>query len=243
MLGFGAFIAASFVLGVRLLRLWRRTGQIPEGAMGLSFLLGGGLGYSAWFAYAVLRAGGAEPAEIRAVAVAGLGLSCLGALTNAVGIRAAFRPGDRRATALLAGLGLLMLFGWGDTLRNASAQDRWPFWLAMGAAGAAYLWTTGECLRLHVVLRRRARFGLAAPHLAERALLCTVAFGAVVVMVASSLVARGVLGANVVPPAWVSTGQSLCGLVCAAAIWLGFFPPAFYRRRRLSLHRPTAEAA
>jgi hypothetical protein len=110
----------------------------------------------------------------------------------------------------------------------------------MLTAGATYAWSMSECIRLSVLLRKRARFGLAPAHLADRARLWAIAFGAVVLMVLSSFVARLVYGANVMPPSWVSTFQSLCGLVCAAAIWLGFFPPAFYRRRFAA---PTAEVS
>jgi hypothetical protein len=230
MFGFSAFIATALVLGGRLLWLWRRTREVPELAMGLSFLLGGALGYSAWFVYSLVRLGNL-PGEPHAWAVVGLGLSCVGALTNAAGIRAAFRPGDGRAAALLVVFALLMTAGWVDTLRNTGELEPWTFWLAMGTAGASYLWSASECFRLFVVLRKRARFGLATPLLADRARLWTVAFGAVVLMVASSVAARGALGPGVMPPPWVSTFQSLCGLACAAAIWFGFFPPEFYRRR------------
>jgi hypothetical protein len=231
MLGFAAFIVAAFVLGVRLLLLWRRTREVPELAMGLAFLLGGALGYSGWFAYSVVRIGGATNVEARWLVIVSLGLSCLGALTNAAGIHAAFRPGDRRATALLGAFGVLMLIGWADTVRNTSGREAWTFWLAMLTAGATYAWSASECLRLSVLLRKRARFGLAPAHLADRARLWAIAFGAVVLMVLASFGARLASGPDVMPPSWVSTFQSLCGLACAGAIWLGFFPPAFYRRR------------
>ena len=231
MLGFGAFIAASLVLGVRLLLLWRRTREVPELAMGLSFLMGGALGYSGWFVYSLLQIEDGSAAILHNVAVAALALTCLGAITIAAGIRAAFRPGDARAQALLLTLVALMAAGWVDTLRNTSGQEHWQFWMAMLSAGAAYVWSSAECWRLFVVLGKRARFGLAAPHLADRARLWAIAFGAVVVMILSSFANRLVLGPGVMAPAWVSTFQSLCGLACAASIWFGFFPPAFYRRR------------
>lgn len=230
MFGFSALIATSLVLGGRLLLLWRRTHEIPEAAMGLSFLLGGAFGYAAWFAYSLVRMG-RIPGDPHDFAVVGLALSCLGALTNATGIRAAFRPGNGRALGLLVVFAVMMAIGWGDTLRNTSGHERRSFWLAMGTAGASYLWSAAECLRLYVLLGKRARFGLASPLLVDRARLWTVAFGAIVLMVGSSLAARGVYGPDVMPPAWVSTFQSLCGLGCAAAIWFGFFPPEFYRRR------------
>jgi len=230
MLGFSAFIATALVLSGRLLLLWRRTREVPELAMGLCFLIGGAIGYSCWFAYSLVRMG-RIPGDPHAYATVGLALSCLGALTNAFGIRAAFRPGDSRALGLLVAFAVLMAIGWGDTLRNASGYERWTFWLAMGTAGASYLWSASECFRLYVVLGKRARFGLASPLLVDRARLWTVAFGAVVLMVGSSLAARGVYGPDAMPPAWVSTFQSLCGLACAAAIWFGFFPPESYRRR------------
>lgn len=230
MLGFTAFIVASFVLGTRLVLLWRRTGQIVELAMGLSFLMGGGLGYATWFAYSLVMRAGNPDGRAHAIAVVALALTCLGAFTNATGIRWAFRASDARARVLLWVFAVLMAAGWLQTLRNDSGREHWTFWLAMLTACASYVWSSAECLRLFVVLRKRARFGLAAPHLPDRARLWSIAFGAVVVMIASSFTARLVLGPNVMPPPAVSTFQSLCGMVCASAIWLGFFPPAAYRR-------------
>ena len=230
MLGFSAFIATSLVLGVRLLLLWRRTGEVPEFAMGLSFLLGGAFGYAAWFVYSLVLMGNLS-GDPHTIAVVGLALTCLGAFTNAAGIRAAFRPGDSRARLLLLAFAAVMAIGWVDTLFNTSGQEHWLFWLSMGGAGATYLWSTSECVRLYSLLRKRARFGLAPAHLADRARLWAMAFGAVVAMVSSSILARLVMGPGEMAPVWVSTFQSLCGLACATSIWFGFFPPAFYRRR------------
>lgn len=230
LLGYAAFIAASAVLSTRLLLLWRRTRELPELAIGLAFLLAGALGYASWFVSALTYRGVIEGDHIT-FRVLGLGLTCLGGLANAAGIAAAFRPGALRARILLGVLAALMTIGWLDTWMQWAEIMRWTFWLAMTGAAASFLWSASECFRLHVLLRKRVRFGLSSPLIADRALLWTVAFGAVVLMIGSAIVSRVVLGADATAPDWVPTLRSVFGLVCAAAIWLGFFPPAFYRRR------------
>lgn len=230
MLGFGSFIAASFVLGVRLLLLWRRTGEPPELMMGASFLVGGGLGYSAWFGRTLYRMGGATMDEAHLLGIVAQALTCAGALTIAIGTRLIFRPAEARALAFVGLLATGMLSGLAVYAWLPAEGGNGAFWVSMWSVGAAYGWAAFECLRLHDVLRKRARVGLASPLLADRARLWAFAFGAVLCMVTISFL-EFIVSGNDGGSAWVSTLQSMFGLVCAGAIWLGFFPPAAYRER------------
>ncbi len=229
-LGFGSFILVSFVLAIRLLLLWRRTGEIAELAIGTSFLTGGGLGYGMWFVFTLAARQETAPETLHTLASIALGLTCLGALVNAAGVWRIFRAEDLRAALLVGTFTVLCLAGWLSYVVAPVGETLPRFYATLLTAGATYLWTTAECIRLHVVLAKRARIGLVSPHLADRARLWAIAYAAVTVMIGSSFVAYLVLGPNVASPA-VSSFQSLCGLVCAAHVWLGFFPPEFYLRR------------
>lgn len=231
LLGFSAFILASLVLGTRLLLLWRQTREVPELVMGSSFLTGGGLGYSAWFLLALLRQGGASVEDTHWVGVAGLALTCTGALTIAKGAQLVFCPEHGPSRWLVAGFGLSMAAGLTGYAVLPQEERFYLFWLALLTAGASYSWVTAECFQLHRLLQKRSRFGLASPLLVDRARLWGLAFASVVAMIAVGYVNYLVHCSSDPGPAWVSTLQSSFGLLCAGSIWLGFFPPAFYRRR------------
>jgi len=232
--GYGAFIVASAVLGVRLLRLWRQTGEVPEGVLGASFLAGGAFGYAALFAAAYQSAAGLSPAEVHPYTLAGLLGACSASLLIARGSALIFRPGQTWATAGVLALGAAIAVFF-------SAFATWPvddvvgrsrvLWATFMTASLSYTWSTVECFQLHGLLDKRARVGLASPLLADRARLWGLAFGSVVLMYWIPFVDYLVHDPTLAARAWVQTASSLFGLSCAGAIWLGFFPPAFYRRR------------
>ena len=55
LVGFGAFLAVSAVVGFRLLLLARRTRRLPELAIGLNFVFAGLVGYGLLIAAESLR--------------------------------------------------------------------------------------------------------------------------------------------------------------------------------------------
>jgi hypothetical protein len=241
--GYGAFILASAVLGVRLLLLWRRTGEVPEGVLGASFLAGGVLGYAAMFVASYQVAAGRPPEQVHPYTLAGVAGACTASCLIARGSHLVFRPGQGWAAFLAIALavsmvGLLGVFArW--PLDDVVGRSR-LLWATFMTASLSYTWATFECFQLHDVLAKRARVGLASPLLADRARLWGFAFGSVVLMYWVPFVDYLVHDPMMAARPWTQTVSSLFGLTCAAAIWLGFFPPAFYRRRFASTSAGTA---
>jgi len=222
--GFGSFVFASVVVGVRLLLLAWRTREVPELAIGIALLFGGGFGYLLVMLTAGIRLVGGP------LAAAGLliGAACLaiGASGLVFGMRAIFRPSARWARALAIGLtGVLALSVAGrclDPMRIPSAP--WIYWTTTGTSAVAYGWSAFESLRYASLLRKRARFGLADAWIAQRFLLWGVSASAAVGIHVTSIAGRILHGTSEIPPALLALG-SLLGLTAAAGIWLAFFPP------------------
>ncbi|RIL00119.1 MAG: hypothetical protein DCC71_19080 [Proteobacteria bacterium] len=229
-IGFGAFVIASFAVGARLLLLARRTRQAAELSIGVAFLAGGGAGY-----LLVMLSTGVRVLSGPAAAAALLaGSACLaiGVVSLAVGVRAIFRPGDvyaRRGIALLAAALAVSLLGRClEPMRMPSAP--WIFWTSSLASCAAYAWSAAESIHYAVTLRRRVRIGLAEAWIANRFALWGVSGCAAVAMHAISMFGRAQFGTAPVPPALLAAA-SLLGVVAAGGIWLAFFPPRRVRSR------------
>jgi hypothetical protein len=229
LVGQAAFIAASLTLGAKLVLLWRRTREVPELAIGLSFLLGGGVAYLAWLALAVGVARGASAALLGPVLLLGLVCTCLGAIANGVGIARIFRPDARWPLPCLGGLALWMAGAAGVGAVSAPERASVAFWAGILAILPIYGWAAGEALVLARTLHRRARLGLADPVVVNRIAQWGVS-GVIVVLMTSFSFASRLLHGPVMPP-WVSALNAGLGVVAAAAIWLGFFPPRALRER------------
>jgi len=229
LIGQGAFIVASLVLGVRLLLLWRRTKELPELTLGLSFMFGGGLGYVAWFVLGAATEQGADPATLHAIILTGLALTCVGAICNGLGIARIFRAEARWPLAMVASIAAVMAAGWVDYLLLGQGLGRMSFWVAMLAAAPIYVWGGIEAMVLAIALHKRAKLGLADPVIVNRLGQWSLAGWATVLMIGISFVAR--LAYGPVPVPWPAVLNALLGVVAAAAIWLGFFPPRALRER------------
>lgn len=221
LVGMLAFTAVSFAVGVRLLWLARRTRELPELAIGASFLLAGGLGGT----LTVLA--GERSVALFAVGslLVDLGVACLAVFTWRV-----FRPdaawGAALFAACLAGfaigfLGKLVTGGFGTP--TTSLWD----WITLLSRMAMYGWGACESLIHHLAGRRRLRLGLADPLVVNRFLLWAIGLFAVFAIWAQLAVVM-VVG---VDPRVTFLGTALLGFVCAGALWLAFFPPSSYRRR------------
>jgi hypothetical protein len=229
LLGQAAFVAASLVLGTKLVRLWQRTRELPELCVGLSFLLGGGLAYIAWSVLAVAAASGADPRKVAPLLLVGLLATCAGAVANGVAIARIYRPGARWTTPLLAALGLVMLGATVGTVVIPPPRSSAAFWTGLVATLPIWTWAAGESFALASTLNRRAKLGLADPLVVSRILFWGASAVIVVAMTSLAFVARLVAG-PVQPPA-VGVVNALLGMGSALVIWLGFFPPRAFRER------------
>jgi len=218
LIGFGAFVLASMVAGVRLLLLARRTRQAPESALGAALLLGGGIGYLLMvLALDVLPRPLAPPALL----AANLSLHA-GALCLAIGTAHIFRPDDARARAAVAAIALVLGFSYTLRLWDASTIPAAPavFWSDTIGSAVAYAWSALEAGRYAARLRRRLRLGLADPAVARRiALWAAACSAAVAIHVASGL--NRFLVTQGTHPAVLAVSSAL-GLAAALCLWLAF---------------------
>jgi hypothetical protein len=229
LLGQAAFVVASLVLGTKLVRLWRRTRELPELCVGLSFLLGGALAYVAWSVLAVGGVTGAAPRTLAPVLLVGLLATCAGALANGVAIARIYRPGAQWTAPFLGALALVMLAAMVGTVVIPPPRSSAAFWSGLLATLPIWAWAAGESFALARTLNRRATIGLADPVVVSRILFWGMSAAVVVAMTTLAFVAR-LLAGPVQPPA-VGVVNALFGMTSALVIWLGFFPPRAFRER------------
>jgi len=230
--GFGSFVVASFLVGLRLLGIASRTGKAPELAIGTAFLAGGGLGYGLivlTFALHVFS----TPVMPIAVLVGNTSASC-GAIALAFGIWRIFRPADRWPVALTALIVTLLAVSFAGRLRNVAVvpAPTFVFWTFTIGSGASYAWIAFESLRFHAILRRRMRIGLADADIVHRFLLWGVAGSAAVGIHVCSAANRFVDPETIHPALLIV--QAAFGLSAAIGIWFAFFPRRGGRRTALS---------
>lgn len=223
LIGFGAFVVASFVVGLRLLLLARRTREAPELAIGLALLLGGGFGYALLMLALGTRALG--DAAVPIAVFAGSSCTALGAISLAFGIQRIFRRGDPVSRAFVVAVALAL----GATLAGRAAELQrvpsapWIFWVSTLTSLAVYAWSAAESFHFYGQMRRRVRIGLSEAITARRFLMWGVSASAAVGMHIASMLSRAVMGPGDTHPALMATTSSL-GLVAAVGLWLAFFP-------------------
>lgn len=229
LIGFIALIAASLILGVRLLRLAQRTRQVPELAVGLAFLLGGGLGYIFWLGFEAAMLQGASPVLQKVLILAGFACICGSAVANGVGTASIFRAGRKWPYLLIASFSVALVLCWVDLLRNPITALPTGLWYGMAVGAIPFLWGSLESLVVSRSLHRRARLGMADPQIVSRTAQWGIACACCVMLAAVGFTAG--LAYGPVQPPWVGTLEASFGMLSAVAIWLGFFPPEGYRAR------------
>jgi hypothetical protein len=228
LIGFGSFVLASGVAGVRLLALARRTRQGPEAALGAALLLGGGVGYLLMvLALDVLPRPLAPPVLL----AANVSLHS-GALFLAIGTARIFRPEATWARGAALAIGAVLAGS--DVLRfrdpGAIPPAAIVFWTSTLGSATAYAWSAAEAGRYWSLLRRRLRLGLVDAAVVRRMGAWAGACAAAVAMHAASAANRFVVSDGMHPAALAVS--SALGLGAAVGLWLAFFPP---RARRTAL--------
>jgi hypothetical protein len=222
-IGFGSFVVASFVVGLRLLGVAMRTGETPELAIGSAFFASGGCGYG--IIIAAMMIPGVPNSLLPIVMLAGTSAASLGALALAFGTRLIFRPADRWPWLMLAAVAIPILLSLGGRLLDLSRfpATEFVFWTFSFGSSLSYGWSAYEALRFYAMLRRRIRIGLGSAHLARRFLLWGIAGIAAVGIYACGAVNRFVDPTTMHPALIVM--QAVFGLTAAIGIWFAFFPP------------------
>jgi hypothetical protein len=229
------YVVVGWIVGVRLLRLARRTRGLPELTLGLGeCLLAGAVPPFFVIVQAVPEAG----ALVRAAAFAGHLAYTLGCAVMIVFTWRVFRPDATWARALGPVMIGILLFGgvlgMARALLVADATElREPqtsaFLLMEWVSVAGFLWTTVEAFQHHGRLRRQAALGLADPVLVNRMLLWALVGVAGVLAAGAPVVAAlcGLSAADHVPTRLACASGTLASSVF---IQLAFVPPKGYLR-------------
>lgn len=225
-------IVLSVYVCIRLVAVARRTRGAAEVAMGTYQLLV----VLAIVIYAIVRVlfARGQLENLFSLAVAANMLIAFGVVALAVGVWRIYRPSDRWASVLCGVLSFWVVAGWlatslGDVLPTTSVATPSNAFFVTGRS-AVYLWGGIEGLRYHRMMRRRVALGLGDAVVAHQILLWgffSLAMGSLAV---STLTAGFIMGEAYVtwtPGTFLTPIVSLVASVC---LWLGFFPPASYRR-------------
>jgi hypothetical protein len=226
----GLLVAASIVVGFRLVALHRRSGGAPELLLGLMLLLSVGAGYPLLIAASRVGPDWVRPVFIVSTLCVNVGFAMLFAFTWRV-----FRR-DAAWGGALAGAGMLALlanaaFRCWDAATGAHVRIAGEVVRESGFQGApvllGYLWTAWESLRYHGLMRRRLALGLADPAVCNRFLL----WGLMALFVASGVVLNGVAlwkQIDILSTPWVLLASSFTGSAQTILLLLAFLPPSSY---------------
>jgi hypothetical protein len=223
----------TFVVGVRVLAVARRTRRLPELVIGAAFVsgsvgaLGMAIGPRFLWAHAVREVAWAPAGSFLLVVLGTLGLY--------YGTWRIFRP--TATAARLASLGAALVVAgfvcqllYGD-VSNPGADRSLGMLLSLLGRTACYAWIGFEALRYAGMLDRRARLGLAEPLVVEQIRLWGVCGAAIAVTFALVLVTRFALAVQPLEVPLLTLLISALVVGASCAMWCAFFPPAFYRRR------------
>ena len=226
-----ASMAVSLVLGIRLLRLWGRSRQLPELIFGAAFLSAGVLGYIATIA-GTPGTPGLSPDLTSNITMVGIGLISVGVSLNYLFVWKVFRPDSVWAQALFwVATGVLAMTV--IPLSGSAATQLNPLTVLGDATRmGAGAWGAFESLRYYTFMRRRLRIGLAEPAVTNRFLL----WGIAVLTTSGIFFATSALvrlhfepqKGGLTPELLIIVSLSTLGV--AIVQWLAFLPPAFYLR-------------
>jgi hypothetical protein len=215
-------------LAMRLFRLARRTGGLPEALVGVYFLL------VPFGIAASIRVDRFDPAAAWAVRATANALFSCGGVAILLFAWFVFRPDARWARALAWGGSAAIALLWATAIPLGLYESDYSLFLLLPVY-ASYLWVFFESARYALLLRRRQRLGLADPVVANRFLLFAIwtgGVGAITLMgVGMSFVqvVQGTFhdGGGLSNPVVLGATRAL-SLPIAVSIFLTFLAPARY---------------
>jgi hypothetical protein len=226
-------LALSIFVGVRLLIAAVRTRRAPEVAMGTYQALV----VAAIVVYAVLQRKASVAPEWQSFfswVVFANALIGLGVIALAIGIWRIYRSSEPWGAPLCVVLSIWVVASWawtamGDVVPTTVAPT-WPNACFVAARSSVYLWGAVEAIRFYGMMNRRAALGLGDAVVANQVLMWGLFSLSMGTLAIASLSAGVILGegyTSSIPARFLTPTMSLVAAIC---LWLGFFPPAFYRR-------------
>jgi hypothetical protein len=235
------FAVAALVIGIRLIALSRRTGQVPERLLGIGLQLTGFWGYGVMIFSILARSAMGASEHPLGVAITGLGWVAhdAGVICMLLFIRRVFRP-EAAWAALLAGAFAVLLVvgfvGYAATGGLVTAIPNVWYWVGFGAIGVYPFWMSLESTLYWLRMRKRLALGLAEPLVVDRfrvwAMASACAAGAIWVVNIPTWLGVSPAEPEAAAVTTVSLFVTACfGLSTVGMYWVAFFPPGWYRRR------------
>lgn len=232
LVGPSVFVASSAIVGVRLLRLARRTHGTPDRAAGVALISAGAVGYTLIGGVPLFPGISVTDMHL-AVALGDLAVNvaCVALCLSSWRVS---RPDRIWAAALFAAVvailgGTSVASLWTASFTLAYHERPWWHALGLGCQCFAFAWSSVEALLFHARLRRQARAaGTPTPAVARRSLMWGVATGSAAALIALYAIAWRRQGSLVPSPRTIAA-LSVPGMVAAVSVWLAFFPPRLRR--------------
>jgi hypothetical protein len=225
------FVVVSALVGARLLLLARRSGAVPELALGLAFFLVGAIGYPLGLG-AVLP--GMPEGPARALFAISQLATGVGSAAVFVFTRGVFRPEERWAQWIVRVAALVLAVQTAFSVERALSADPAQFAVPdlgfsvrQAVTAFSYGWTAIEALRYRALLLRRLTIGLAEVEVVNRFLLWAIA-GIGAFAGSSTMSAVSLVGALPWQDPLAISAVGLGGLTSAVCAWLAFMPPHAY---------------
>lgn len=217
-------ILAVYV-GVRTLRLWRRTRMIPELSIGVS-VLSIAIGGVVFAALGSMQAehGGALP---RGPVLVGIVALTVHLISCYAGTWQVYRAKTGWATGLFV-IGSLLAVAWAGLVMTASSTVWWLPVMLLVLRGGGMLWAAGEAFRYSTMLRRRVSLGLAEPMVAHRIWLWGVGAGAQTFVITMEIGCHALYGVSLAEFTAGIDAMAAFGLMGSIAVAFAFFPPRRY---------------
>jgi hypothetical protein len=230
-----AYIGIGLAVGIRLVRLARRTKGFPERMLGLSCLAGPGFVAPCMVVVHAV----AEPAWlVRAAGALGMGAYAVFCAVMVLFTWQCFRPDEAWArwltrtsivvVAFAASAGVARALGLAPAL-DMRDMSHWTFRVIGVASLAGHVWTGFEAFSYYGLMRKRSRLGLADAVVTNRFLLWGLVAACAIVASGVPLV-FGLLGGDSfhhVPTRLAGAAATIAGTVC---LQLAFLPPKSYVR-------------
>jgi hypothetical protein len=221
-----------FCVGIRLYGLSRRSRQMPEYLVALTFVAWA-LSFAFYDIPYFFKPEGEKIAP--AAAYGSLVAVNVGNIALALFTREVFRKGARWATWLVVAIGLLMLYGmigsaWVGDWEQIDPVANPGYWPQTVGGLAPSVWMCFEGFTQYRTTRKRRNLGFCEPLTCHNFLLWGVA-GALWMALEFVLVAQDQFYREV--GEWsnaLGIANGLLEIVPIALMWLVFFPPAAYRR-------------
>ncbi len=233
------FAVFALVIGMRLLAMSRRTGEVPERLLGLGLQLTATWGYGILIFSMLARNALGVPEHPVGVAISALGWVAhhAGVACMLLFIRRVFRPDAAWAVALSVAMMVLLLGGFAGYVWSGDLVHATPgvwYWISFATTGSYPIWMSLESFTWWRRMLRRQSLGLSDPMVVDRFRIWALASAsaAAAIWTVNLPTFMGVPAGADDPIVSITMLVTACfGIATVSLYWMTFFPPDWYRAR------------